>query len=391
MGLLANFGRQCAGQLLVWVVLVAPAPLFADDGVSARTTPADPPKGRSLLEIGVAAGAFVPSSQHELYDSRVVSHAPFHRLGPDLSLNATWFPIEYLGIGLEAGVAPIGTSRQGWAGVIGVRGHAMFQLPWVVTPYVLAGGGALGVYSSQGILGADFDRALHWGAGAKMKVSEDVSITLGGRHLISAREGPAAGNTHHFEFLLGASFSVWRAKVAPRFEPIAELQSAEPEPAPAELIPAAAPTALAEPEEKDCRVAANNPDCMVEEVVRSELERVHFAWGKARLRLRDHEALNNAAELLLEHENLQVEIAGHTDSSGPKRFNVRLSKRRAVAVKNYLLKKGVEADRVMTFWYGPSRPAASNNSKAGRALNRRSDIRVFFRASEGVPGPAASR
>ena len=75
--------------------------------------------------------------------------------------------------------------------------------------------------------------------------------------------------------------------------------------------------------------------------------------------------------------NLEVVIAvGHTDSIGTDAYNQRLSLRRAAAVKDYLVKKGVEKNRVYTEGKGEKQPVASNSTAAGRAKNRRVEIEV---------------
>jgi len=75
--------------------------------------------------------------------------------------------------------------------------------------------------------------------------------------------------------------------------------------------------------------------------------------------------------------NLEVVIAiGHTDSVGSDAYNQKLSVRRAEAVKGYLVSKGIPANRVYTEGKGEKQPVASNNSKDGRAKNRRVEIEV---------------
>ena len=74
-----------------------------------------------------------------------------------------------------------------------------------------------------------------------------------------------------------------------------------------------------------------------------------------------------------------VEVAGHTDSTGAEEYNQGLSERRANSVKDYLVSKGVQAQRLQAKGYGESMPVASNDTKEGRAENRRVELIVLDR------------
>jgi outer membrane protein OmpA-like peptidoglycan-associated protein len=82
--------------------------------------------------------------------------------------------------------------------------------------------------------------------------------------------------------------------------------------------------------------------------------------------------------MMKQNQNLQVEIAGHTDFVGTKDFNKTLSLRRANAVRSFLVSKGIDARRVKTVGYGEDKPLASNDDEQeGRSLNRRVEFRVL--------------
>jgi OOP family OmpA-OmpF porin len=70
----------------------------------------------------------------------------------------------------------------------------------------------------------------------------------------------------------------------------------------------------------------------------------------------------------------QIRIEGHTCSTGPEKYNMALSLRRAEAVKAFLVKEGVPADKIVTEGFGESQPAASNNTSEGRSRNRRVEV-----------------
>ncbi|HEX7972055.1 MAG TPA: OmpA family protein, partial [Thiobacillus sp.] len=104
------------------------------------------------------------------------------------------------------------------------------------------------------------------------------------------------------------------------------------------------------------------------------LEGVNFDTNSARLRPESMTILDNAAATLNEWGEVKVEVAGHTDSTNTDAYNRKLSQRRAEAVRAYLVKKGVAADRLTAKGYGESRPVASNKTAAGRAKNRRVEL-----------------
>jgi outer membrane protein OmpA-like peptidoglycan-associated protein len=73
---------------------------------------------------------------------------------------------------------------------------------------------------------------------------------------------------------------------------------------------------------------------------------------------------------------VNVIVEGHTDSTGSDAYNQALSQRRADAVLNYLVRKGVPANRLTARGFGKSSPVASNDTREGRALNRRVELEV---------------
>ncbi|HEU5050208.1 MAG TPA: OmpA family protein, partial [Gemmatimonadales bacterium] len=101
---------------------------------------------------------------------------------------------------------------------------------------------------------------------------------------------------------------------------------------------------------------------------------VNFATGTATLTQSSRYILDEVAATLNENPNIRVEVAGHTDNTGGRALNERLSLQRAESVKNYLVSKGVSADRMTTAGYAWDRPVAPNTTRAGRALNRRTEL-----------------
>lgn len=122
--------------------------------------------------------------------------------------------------------------------------------------------------------------------------------------------------------------------------------------------------------------AGGKPDemgCQPEENV--ALEGVTFEPGTDQLTGSSLGTLDKIADVLERHKKLKLEIAGHTDHTGPEGFNMALSSARAEAVKVYLTSKGINEERLKAKGYGPSMPVADNDTREGRAKNRRVELR----------------
>ncbi|MDR2928191.1 MAG: OmpA family protein [Cytophagaceae bacterium] len=115
----------------------------------------------------------------------------------------------------------------------------------------------------------------------------------------------------------------------------------------------------------------------LEKGVKIVIENILFNTGNATLRPESFTELNKLVNLLKENPGIKIEVSGHTDNTGSAAVNERLSKSRALSVKNYLASQGISADRVEYEGYGFQRPVADNNTEAGRAANRRVEIEIL--------------
>ncbi|MCU0606961.1 MAG: OmpA family protein [Candidatus Edwardsbacteria bacterium] len=103
---------------------------------------------------------------------------------------------------------------------------------------------------------------------------------------------------------------------------------------------------------------------------------INFAVGKATITPEIETALQPLLKVMLDNPDLKVELGGHTDAVGSKVKNVKLSQARADAVMAWLIGKQVKAANMTAVGYGPNAPIATNKTKAGRAQNRRIEIKV---------------
>ena len=109
------------------------------------------------------------------------------------------------------------------------------------------------------------------------------------------------------------------------------------------------------------------------------LKDVNFDTNSAKLKSSSYQSLNELAEFMQHKKSLIIELAGHTDSEGEADMNLDLSQRRAETVRNYLIKKGIAANRLTAVGYGETQPIASNESDIGKGLNRRTEVRILER------------
>ncbi len=127
-------------------------------------------------------------------------------------------------------------------------------------------------------------------------------------------------------------------------------------------------------------VAANMGCPAIEEATIEKINKaaasIYFGTGSSKLLLKSNTALNSVATILLANEDYKVDINGYTDNQGAAEKNRALSEARANAVRDYLVKKGITADRLSAAGFGDENPLADNKTAAGRAKNRRVELKV---------------
>ncbi len=119
----------------------------------------------------------------------------------------------------------------------------------------------------------------------------------------------------------------------------------------------------------------------LEEEGKVDLYGIYFDLDKDVLKAESESTLQQVRKMLIANPSLRLIVAGHTDSEGAADYNVDLSRRRAAAVVTWLTARDIAADRLVPEGLGESRPVADNSTPAGRALNRRVEIRDGKRKS----------
>jgi len=100
-------------------------------------------------------------------------------------------------------------------------------------------------------------------------------------------------------------------------------------------------------------------------------DRVYFGFNKAEVRTSDAGTLNDQAAWLKKYPGVTIVVEGHCDERGTREYNLALGERRANAVKEYLVSRGISANRVQTISYGKERPAVLGSNESAWQQNRR--------------------
>ena len=119
-----------------------------------------------------------------------------------------------------------------------------------------------------------------------------------------------------------------------------------------------------------------------EQVLQEVYNNLQFEVGKEVIKPTSFASLNILSQTLKDAPEWTLKLSGHTDNTGSTAFNLNLSKKRAEAVKNYLVAQGIDPKRITTEGLGSTKPIASNDTAQGREANRRVEFLVIKDASQ---------
>lgn len=246
----------------------------------------------------------------------------------------------------------------------------------------------------KSVYGTQTNLTLGFGGGFEWFVTEHLALDFEGRgaFLLGMKKdnvGEGDANDKFYQLRIGAVY-YWGGKkqnpseiptamstnvAVPKKDIIAELPPRE--------EPTVAPPVSEPAKPEAVESAPPNVRQMTESLLQSDqtgrsviLMGVNFEYSKADLTDAAKDILDQVAESLVANETVRVKIVGYTDNTGSAQFNNQLSRLRAETVKNYLISKGVSADRLETEGRGANDPIADNSTDKGRTLNRRIE---FFR------------
>ncbi len=134
------------------------------------------------------------------------------------------------------------------------------------------------------------------------------------------------------------------------------------------------PTVVGPVDNKGCPVIEKE----VEEILQTAFDNLEFETGRDVIKPESIPSLTKLAEVLVKKPEWKLQIAGHTDSQGNDQNNLILSKKRAEAVKNFMIAQTVSEDRLNVLYFGETMPIADNSTSEGRQRNRRVEMKIIF-------------
>lgn len=127
-------------------------------------------------------------------------------------------------------------------------------------------------------------------------------------------------------------------------------------------------------ENKGCPVIEQE----VQEILNTAFENLEFETGKDVIKQESLPSLTELAVVLQKRPEWKLQIAGHTDNVGNDQNNLILSKKRAEAVKNFMISQNIDANRLSVLYFGETQPIANNDTPEGRQKNRRVEMTIIF-------------
>ncbi|EAI6907535.1 fibronectin-binding outer membrane protein CadF [Campylobacter coli] len=200
----------------------------------------------------------------------------------------------------------------------------------------------------------------HYGAGLKFRLSDSLALRLETRDQISFHNA-----NHSWVSTLGISFGFGAKREKVVAEQVKEVVIEPRVAAPVQSQCPAEPREGAMLDENGC-----------EKTISFE---GHFGFDKVDINPSFEEKIKEIAQILDENARYDTILEGHTDNIGSRAYNQKLSERRAESVAKELEKFGVDKDRIQTVGYGQDKPRSSNDTKEGRADNRRVDAKFILR------------
>lgn len=264
--------------------------------------------------------------------------------------------------------------------------HVVDKLPEKIVPYVAAGFGIITMDSESRGVEKDYDTALNTGLGLKYFLNRNLALRGDARYIL---DYTGSDLNHSMLYTAGLTLQLGLDDEQPVLAPVAAAPVVQ-----AEVCPQG-PAGCADKDwctkdtdadgVQDCLdkcpdtprgIAVEPTGCPPAADQGAIIFRnILFDFGKADVKAESYPVLDQVVEYLMANPGIRMEIQGHTDSRGTAEFNLKLSEKRADAVRAYLVGKGVPAEQLDTRGLGLTKPVAPNDTDENRARNRRVEFR----------------
>jgi len=224
-----------------------------------------------------------------------------------------------------------------------------------IVPYLAAGPGAVTWYSDAKGVNSNTDFVLNYGGGVKVYLTRNIALKGDVRNVWNWNCG-YDDDYSNLLYTAGLTFALGGKEEVKEEAPAPE---PEPAPAPAPVVTPPPPPPAPAVKEQGSIIFRN----------------IQFDLNKADIKPESYPILDEVVDYMKANPNVKMEVQGHTCNLGKAEYNMKLSDKRAGAVKTYLVGKGVAADRLEAKGYGLTKPVAPNDKEENRARNRRVEFK----------------
>jgi len=226
-----------------------------------------------------------------------------------------------------------------------------------------------------------YDTKFAWqlGAGVGYELNPNWTVSLDYRYLRLGSEGSFDLLANQPNTRVETKYQAQSAMLTLRYNFGSTAPAPAPLPEPVQVVPVVEPPAPPPPPAPVCRQftpgeSLNLDGCKAGDTL--VLHGVNFEFDKANLTVNAKTLLDQVVAELTRHPDIKVAINGHTDDKGSDAYNLKLSQRRADAVKAYLVEQGILAERMSAQGFGEAMPIADNSTEEGRERNRRVELSI---------------